>query len=180
MNPIALREIEAAASRIKGSALRTPLLRLPMEDAPAQIYLKLENLQPIGSFKLRGAGNAMASAAPEQLTGGVVTASAGNMAQGVAWNARRLGIACHVVAPDHAPETKLDAIRRLGGEIVKAPFDEWWGVILSGRYEALPGAVYPSREQPRCHCRQWHNRPGDPGGFARCRCGDHPPMAAAG
>ena len=139
MNPITLREIEAAASRIKGSALRTPLLRLPMEDAPAEIYLKLENLQPIGSFKLRGAGNAMALAAPEQLTGGVVTASAGNMAQGVAWNARRLGIACHVVVPDHAPETKLDAIRRLGGEIVKAPFDEWWGVILSGRYEALPG-----------------------------------------
>ncbi len=139
MNPITLREIEAAASRIKGSALRTPLLRLPMEDAPAQIYLKLENLQPIGSFKLRGAGNAMASAAPEHLTGGVVTASAGNMAQGVAWNARRLGIACHVVVPDHAPETKLDAIRRLGGEIVKATFDEWWDIILSGRYEPLPG-----------------------------------------
>ncbi|MCY4071217.1 MAG: threonine/serine dehydratase [Chloroflexi bacterium] len=139
MNPITLREIEAAAERIRDSALRSPLLRLRVEDTPAEIYCKLENLQPIGSFKLRGAGNAMALASPEQLARGVVTASAGNMAQGVAWHARRLGIPCHVVVPDHAPETKLDAIRRLGGEIVKTPFDEWWGIILSGRYEALPG-----------------------------------------
>ena len=148
MNPIPLREIEAAASRIRDSALRSPLLRLPVEDAPAEIYLKLENLQPIGSFKLRGAGNAMALAAPEQLKRGVVTASAGNMAQGVAWHARRLGIPCHVVVPDHAPETKLDAIRRLGGEIVKTPFDEWWAIILSGVYEALPGLfIHPVRDR---------------------------------
>lgn len=148
MNPIPLREIEAAASRIRDSALRSPLLRLPVEDAPAEIYLKLENLQPIGSFKLRGAGNAMALAAPERLKRGVVTASAGNMAQGVAWHARRLGIPCHVVVPDHAPETKLDAIRRLGGEIVKTPFDEWWAIILSGGYEALPGLfIHPVRDR---------------------------------
>ncbi|MCY4539710.1 MAG: threonine/serine dehydratase [Chloroflexi bacterium] len=148
MNPIPLREIEAAASRIRDSALRSPLLRLPVEDAPAEIYLKLENLQPIGSFKLRGAGNAMALAAPEQLKRGVVTASAGNMAQGVAWHARRLGIPCHVVVPDHAPETKLDAIRRLGGAIVKTPFDEWWAIILSGGYEALPGLfIHPVRDR---------------------------------
>ncbi len=148
MNPIPLREIEAAAGRIRGSALRSPLLRLPVEGAAAEIYCKLENLQPIGSFKLRGAGNAMALASPEQLTRGVVTASAGNMAQGVAWHARRLGIPCHVVVPDHAPETKLDAIRRLGGEIVKTPFDEWWGIILSGGYEALPGFfIHPVRDR---------------------------------
>lgn len=139
MQPIPLPEIEAAANRIAGSALRTPLLRLPVDDAPADIYLKLENLQPIGSFKLRGAGNAMARASAEQLAGGVVTASAGNMAQGVAWNARLLGIACHVVVPDHAPETKLKAIRRLGGTIVKAPFDRWWQIIVSGGYDELPG-----------------------------------------
>lgn len=148
MNPIPLREIEAAAVRIKDSALRSPLLRLPVQDAPAEIYCKLENLQPIGSFKLRGAGNAMALAPPEQLAQGVVTASAGNMAQGVAWNARRLGIPCRVVVPDHAPETKLEAIRRLGGEIIKVPFDEWWAIILSGCYDALPGLfIHPVRDR---------------------------------
>ncbi len=137
--PITLGEIEAAAARIAGSALRTPLLPLPIDDAPAEIYLKLENLQPIGSFKLRGAGNAMALAPSAELAKGVVTASAGNMAQGVAWNARRLGIACRVVVPDHAPETKMRAIRRLGGEIVKVPFDRWWQIIVSGGYDELPG-----------------------------------------
>ncbi len=148
MNPIPLREILAASDRIRDSALHSPLLRLPVEDAAAEIYCKLENLQPIGSFKLRGAGNAMALASPEQLARGVVTASAGNMAQGVAWHARRLGIPCHVVVPDHAPETKLDAIRRLGAEIVKTPFDEWWGIILSGGYKALPGFfIHPVRDR---------------------------------
>ena len=137
--PITLGEIEAAAARIADSAMRTPLLPLPIDDAPAEIYLKLENLQPIGSFKLRGAGNAMALASAAELKNGVVTASAGNMAQGVAWNARRLGIACRVVVPDHAPETKLRAIRRLGGEIVKVPFDRWWQIIVSGGYDELPG-----------------------------------------
>ncbi|MGH2389401.1 MAG: pyridoxal-phosphate dependent enzyme, partial [Chloroflexota bacterium] len=92
--PIPLDDIRAARARIAGSAVRTPLVRLNVEDASAAIYLKLENLQPIGSFKIRGAGNAMASAAPETLAHGVYTASAGNMAQGVAWNARRLGIPC--------------------------------------------------------------------------------------
>ncbi len=148
MKAITLREIEAASRRIRDSVLRSPLLRLPVEGASAEIYCKLENLQPIGSFKLRGAGNAMALAPPEQLTQGVVTASAGNMAQGVAWHARRLGIPCHVVVPDHAPETKLEAIRRLGGEVVKTPFDEWWKIILSGRYEALPGLfIHPVRDR---------------------------------
>ena len=148
MNAIPLREIEAAATRIKDSALRSPLLRLPVQDGLAEIYCKLENLQPIGSFKLRGAGNAMALAAPEELAQGVVTASAGNMAQGVAWNARRMGIPCRVVVPDHAPETKLAAIRRLGGDIIKVPFDGWWTIILSGRYDTLPGLfIHPVRDR---------------------------------
>ena len=81
----------------------------------------------------------MALASASELKNGVVTASAGNMAQGVAWNARRLGIACRVVVPDHAPETKLRAIRRLRGEIVKVPFDRWWQIIVSGGYDELPG-----------------------------------------
>ena len=143
MQPITLDDIHAASHRLRGIAMRTPLIRLPYPESRAGIYLKLENLQAIGSFKLRGAGNAMALLPSEQLANGVVTASAGNMAQGVAWNARRLGIACRVVVPDHAPETKLTAIRRLGGEIVKTPFDRWWDIILSGQCD-LPGAfIHP-------------------------------------
>jgi len=108
-------------------------------DAPAEIWLKCENLQPIGSFKLRGAGNAMALAPRESLANGVYTASAGNMAQGVAWCARRLGVPCSVVVPDHAPTTKLAAIERLGASVVKVPFDEWWRVIVEHRYAGLSG-----------------------------------------
>lgn len=136
---IPLETIRAAAERLRGVAIRTPLLRFPLDDDRRQIYLKLENLQPIGSFKIRGAGNAMALADPEELTSGVYTASAGNMAQGVAWNARRLGIPCHVVVPDHAPQTKLDAIERLGGEVIKVPFDAWWRVLVEHRFPGLDG-----------------------------------------
>ena len=144
---IPLEEIQAAAARLAGSVLRTPLLRLPLAEAPAEIYLKLENLQPIGSFKLRGAGNAMALAATDALARGVYTASAGNMAQGVAWNARRLGISCRVVVPDHAPETKLAAIGRLGGEVIKVPFERWWQVIVTGEFAGLDGHfIHPVRD----------------------------------
>lgn len=109
--------------------MRTPLLRLRVDDAPAEIYLKLENLQPIGSFKIRGAGNAMRAVPREALARGVYTASAGNMAQGVAWVARELGVHCDVLVPDHAPQTKLDAITRLGAHFHKLPFGEWWKVL---------------------------------------------------
>jgi threonine dehydratase len=131
-----LDEIRAARERIRGTAIRTPLLKLNA-DAPAEIWLKCENLQPIGSFKLRGAGNALALPPSDSLARGVYTASAGNMAQGVAWCARRLGVPCSVVVPDHAPAAKLEAIRRLGAETVKVPFDEWWRVMVEHRYEPL-------------------------------------------
>ncbi len=134
-----LDDIRAARERLAGSVLRTPLVRLEVDDAPAEIWLKLENLQPIGSFKLRGAGNAMAVAPPEALRRGVYTASAGNMAQGVAWNARRLGVPCTVVVPDNAPRAKLDAIERLGARIVKAPYDAWWQVLVEHRFAGLDG-----------------------------------------
>ena len=139
-----LEQIREARQVIAGSAIRTPLVRLNVLDAPAEIYLKLENLQPIGSFKIRGAANAIGHTPPEQLKRGVWTASAGNMAQGVAWRARELGIPCAVVVPEHAPEAKLAAIKRLGGEIIKVPFDAWWQVILTHRYEGLDGLfVHP-------------------------------------
>jgi threonine dehydratase len=123
--------------------VRTPLIPLNV-DAPVEIYLKLENLQPIGSFKLRGAYNAMRRATKEQLAGGVVTASAGNMAQGVAWAARELGVPATIVVPDHAPETKLAAIARLGGQVVKVPFERWWQTIVEHRFEGVEGLfVHP-------------------------------------
>jgi threonine dehydratase len=108
-------------------------------DAPGEIHLKLECLQPIGSFKLRGAGNAMALARRETLAHGVYTASAGNMAQGVAWNARRLGIPCTVVVPDHAPAAKLSAVERLGARIVKVPMERWWQVLVEHHYPGIDG-----------------------------------------
>ncbi|MCH8128805.1 MAG: pyridoxal-phosphate dependent enzyme [Acidobacteria bacterium] len=139
LEPTELVDIEAARTRIAGAAIRTPLVRLNVKDAPAEIYLKLENLQPIGSFKIRGAANVLALAGPEALQEGVYTASAGNMAQGVGWMARRLGVPFSVVVPDHAPATKLAAIERLGGSIVKVPFDDWWHVITTHEFEGQSG-----------------------------------------
>ncbi|HEY2942213.1 MAG TPA: pyridoxal-phosphate dependent enzyme [Vicinamibacteria bacterium] len=139
-----LTEIEAARPRLAGIAMRTPLLRLNVEDAPAEIHLKLENLQPIGSFKLRGAGNAMAVAGPAALAQGVCTASAGNMAQGVAWCARLRGVACTVVMPDHAPQTKQAAVERLGARTIKVPFDAWWQALVDRRYPGVDGVfIHP-------------------------------------
>jgi threonine dehydratase len=108
-------------------------------EGPAEIWLKLENLQPIGSFKLRGAGNAMELADRVKLAQGVYTASAGNMAQGVAWNARRRGIPCTAVVPDNAPQTKLDAIARLGATAVKLPYARWWQVLEEHSYPGIEG-----------------------------------------
>jgi threonine dehydratase len=114
-------------------------VRANLDGAPAEIWLKLENLQPIGSFKIRGAGNALASAPQGALDAGVYTASAGNMAQGLAWCARRLGVPCAVVVPDSAPQTKLDAIERFGARYVKEPFDRWWRVLVEHSYAGLDG-----------------------------------------
>ncbi len=144
LTPVALEEVRAARERIAGVALRTPLIRLNVEDAPAEIYLKPENLQPVGSFKARGAGNAMSLAGEEALAHGVYTASAGNMAQGLAWNARRLGIPCHVIVPEHVPETKLAAIERLGAKPIKVAFDDWWRVIETHEFPGVSGMfVHP-------------------------------------
>ena len=144
IEPPNLEDIRAARTRIAGSAIRTPLLRLYVDDPAVELWLKLENLQPIGSFKLRGAGNAIGLLTPEALAKGVYTASAGNMAQGVAWNARRLGVPCTVVVPEHAPQTKLDAITRLGATIVRLPFDAWWQVIVDHRHPGIEGTfIHP-------------------------------------
>jgi len=131
-----------------GSAIRTPLVRLNVVDTPVEIYLKLENLQPIGSFKIRGAVNAMSHTPPEQLARGVVTASAGNMAQGVAWRARELGIPCTVIAPETAPETKIKAIERLGGRVIKAPFETWWQTFQERAYPGIEATFIHAFDDP--------------------------------
>lgn len=136
---IPLEQIRAARERIGDAIVRTPLVRLNVDDAPAEIYLKLECLQPIGSFKIRGASNAMALARKQDLARGVWTASAGNMAQGVAWNARRLGVPCTVVVPEGAPKTKLAAVERLGGRIVAVPHDEWFDTFRTRKCEGVEG-----------------------------------------
>jgi threonine dehydratase len=143
---IALAEIQAARQRIAGVALRTPLVRLHV-DADAEIYLKLECLQPIGSFKIRGALNAVRAHAgdPPQA---LVTASAGNMAQGVAWAARELGLPARIVVPEHAPQAKVTAIQRLGGEVHRVPYDEWWQAIVTSRADGIDGLfVHPVQDE---------------------------------
>lgn len=137
--PVALGDIRAARSRIEGSAIRSPLIRLDIPEAPVELWVKLECLQPIGSFKVRGAANAMALADDTLLARGVYTGSAGNMAQGVAFAARRLGVPCRVVVPDTAPRAKLDAIARLGATAARLPFDEWWGVLRDHGHPAEHG-----------------------------------------
>ena len=134
-----LAAIHAARARIAGRAVRTPLLRLPRLEGEPEVWLKLENLQPIGSFKIRGAASALGLLSRETLALGVYTASAGNMAQGVAWCAREAGVPCAVVVPDSAPRAKLDAVERLGARIVPVPFEAWWRVLVERRYEGLEG-----------------------------------------
>ena len=136
---IALEEIRRARERLGDSVLRTPLVRFD-----EHIWLKLENLQPIGSFKLRGALSAVRAASPSELAGGVVTASAGNMAQGVAWAAREAGVRATIIAPDAAPRAKLDAVERLGGEIISVPHEVWWQTMVERRYDGIDGLfVHP-------------------------------------
>jgi threonine dehydratase len=145
---IAIEEIRAARERLAGRVLRTPLVPLDLPEQPAAIYLKLENLQPIGSFKLRGALNAVLQIDPNDLRAGVVTASAGNMGQGVAWAARELGLRCTVVVPDHAPETKLAAIERLGGRTLKVPYERWWQAISESSFPEVEGAfIHPVQDE---------------------------------
>ncbi len=140
---VELSEIQAARTRIEGAAIRTPLVRL-YADAPAEIYLKLENLQPVNSFKIRGATNAVALASPEERAKGLVTASAGNMAQGVAWAARAIGVPATIVVPEQAPEAKLAAIERLGGQVRKLPYDDWWNILVTGNPDGIEGLfVHP-------------------------------------
>src|SRR5271169_6544139 len=135
--------IDDARQHVYEAAIRTPLVRLNY-DAPAEIYLKLECLQPIGSFKIRGAYNAVRKLPEERRRRGVWTVSAGNAAQGVALAARKAGVPCQVLVIETAPAAKLNAVRRLGAEFVKAPFDECWQALADRSHPTMKGAfVHP-------------------------------------
>jgi len=148
-----LDDIRAAAAAISGAAIRTPLVRLDatddrLEARGLEIYLKLENLQPIGAFKIRGAANVMAHTPPADLARGVLTASAGNMAQGVAWQARQLGVPCTVICPDSAPETKIRAIEKLGARVLRVTYEEWWRAFAERSFPGIEGTFVHAFDDP--------------------------------
>lgn len=146
--PVTVAQAEEARRNIAPIAFRTPLVRCNIDNA-ANLYLKLENLQPIGSFKIRGAANVMALTPREQLDRGVLTASAGNMAQGVAFCARRLGIKATIIAPDTAPATKVLAVERMGGRVIKVPFAEWWQTFETRSYPSIEATFIHAFNDPR-------------------------------
>jgi len=138
---IPLEEIRRARERLGDDVLRTPLV--PYAPDP-RILLKLECLQPVGSFKLRGALSAIRAASAPELAGGVVTASAGNMAQGVAWAAREAGVAARVIAPADAPRAKLDRVEALGAEVIPVSHEEWWQAMVDRGRDGVDGLfVHP-------------------------------------
>jgi threonine dehydratase len=144
---VTLGQVEEARGNIAAVALRTPLVRCNI-DAPAELYLKLESLQPIGSFKIRGAANVMARTPRERLERGVLTASAGNMAQGVAFCARRMGIRATIVAPDTAPATKIAAVERMGGRVIQVPFADWWRTFETRSYPGVDATFIHAFDDP--------------------------------
>jgi threonine dehydratase len=141
-------DIAAARANITGIARRTPLWRLDVDVPGTNIYLKLENLQPLGSFKIRAAVNAIKSKDPAALRGGVVGASAGNFGQGLAMAARRMSIPVTIVAPDGAAKAKTDALAAMGARVIRIPFADWWQVLLARRFEGADGVFFhPVAEQ---------------------------------
>ena len=151
-NPLALPsgpQVMAARENIRGVAIRTPLLKLHSELQGMNIFLKLENLQPWGSFKIRPALNALKSMDLQQLRRGVLTASSGNFGQGLAYAARRIGIPATLVVPDAAAEIKVNALIELGAKVIRLPFDEWWTVLTSRRCAGEKGVfIHPVAEAP--------------------------------
>ena len=143
---ITLDTIRQAAVTISGVARRTPLILLDVSGrarGQAHVFLKLETLQPIGSFKIRGAYNAVRSLTQDELSQGVLTVSAGNASQGVAFAARSVGASCTVLVVDTAPQTKIAAVERLGVRVVKANYDDCWQTVEQ-HLDRLPGhLVHP-------------------------------------
>ena len=144
VRPITLREVEAARERIAGTVLRTPLIRLELRPEFPDIRLKLENLQPINAYKLRGAANAVAMLSDSERKRGVWTISAGNAGQGVAYAARAAGVPCTVVAIKTAPASKIDRMRALGAKLVLVSYDEAWKTLDDRAYPGVEGTfIHP-------------------------------------
>src|SRR5258708_7876611 len=144
IRPVTLDEIRAARERIRGVAVRTPLIKLRHDAASPEVWLKLENLQPINAFKIRGAANAVALLTSEERSRGVWTISAGNAGQGVAYAAREFGVPCTVVVIETAAETKVERMRSLGACLVKAPFDACWQAMEARAFPGVEGTfVHP-------------------------------------
>jgi threonine dehydratase len=140
-------DVAAARGNIRGFAVRTPLLKLSADLPGINIYLKLENLQPLGSFKIRPGVNVLKSMDPERLQRGVLTASAGNFGQGLVFAAREIGVPATVVVPEGSAATKAKALAELGAKVIRLPFDEWWTVLTTRRLAGEEGVfVHPVAE----------------------------------
>ena len=144
VRPVRLSEIREAQQRIAGTIVRTPLIQLELGSGFPDVRLKLENLQPINAYKLRGATNAIAMLSESQRTRGVWTISAGNAGQGVAYAARAAGVPCTVVAIETAPESKIDRMRALGAKLVLVSYDAAWKALEDRSYPGVEGTfVHP-------------------------------------
>jgi len=148
VKPVAMAQIEAARGRLEGLSLISPLVNCAAAPAGKTVRLKLENLQPIGSFKIRPIGNAVLSRAPADLASGIYTTSTGNSALGVAWMARLLGIEATAVVPVNAPEAKLEKLRRLGTRIDMRSTAEWWRAIERGTLDDQQGVYIDAVRDP--------------------------------
>src|SRR5437016_12745000 len=144
VRPITLEEIRAARARISGTVVRTPLIRLELGSGDPDSRLKLENLQPINAYKLRGAANALALLSEEERQRGVWTISAGNAGQGIAYAARQAGVPCTVVVIETAPESKKARMAALGARLLFTPFDQCWQAMEDRAFPGVEGTfVHP-------------------------------------
>jgi threonine dehydratase len=149
VRPVTLAEIQEARQRIASTIVRTPLIRLDLGSGYPDIRLKLENLQPINAYKLRGAANAVAMLSDAERKRGVWTISAGNAGQGVAYAARKAGVPCTVVVIETAPQSKVERMRALGAKLILVPYDVAW--------KALDERAYPGAEGTFIHPFDDHN-----------------------
>lgn len=148
VRPVKLPEIRAARERIATTIVRTPLVRLELGPDHPQIWLKLETLQPINAYKLRGAANAIAMLPPSERDRGVWTISAGNAGQGVAYAARQAKVPCSVVVIETAPESKIARMRALGAKLYPASFDAAWQALEDRAFPGVQGTfVHPFDDQ---------------------------------
>jgi threonine dehydratase len=144
VRPVTVADITAARERIAGTIVRTPLLKIELGPDAPDVRLKLENLQPINAYKLRGAANAVALLSDEARRKGVWTISAGNAGQGIAYAARKFGVQCSVVAIETAPQSKMDRMRALGANVIPVPYEKAWKALEEHRFEGLEGTfVHP-------------------------------------